>query len=107
MILRNTKILEMSENNENSNVTSVHVDVDNHSIKNVDLERELNINMQEHISEDRNVEIDEISSNVDKIDENNDGVRNVGTIEAFMSLMVNRITELHKKIEIQSRKLKA
>ena len=99
MILRNRKIVEMVENKVNSNVTSVNVDVDSHGAKNVDLETELNVNMQERVSEHRNVGIYESSSNVQRIDENRDGVVNAGTIEAFVSLMVNQFTELNKKIE--------
>ena len=64
MILRNRKIVEMVENKVNSNVTSVNVDVDSHGAKNVDLETELNVNMQERVSEHRNVGIYESSSNV-------------------------------------------
>ena len=100
MILRNRKIVEMAENNVNSNVTSV--DVDSHGAKNVDLEPELNVNMQERVSEHRNVGIDESSSNVYRIDENRDGVGKAGIIEAFMNLMVNQFTELNKKIENKS-----
>ena len=104
MILRSRKIVEMEGNNYGSEM--INVNVASQSVDSVEVENEEDVNMQGNVNEIRNIEMGESLRNVNSVGETRNSAENVGTIEAFMSLMTNQLTELNKKWKIAIKRLR-
>ena len=103
MILRSRKIVEMEGNNYSNE--GINVNVASQSVDSVEVENREDVNMPGNVNETRNVEIGESLRNVNSVGETRNSAENVGTMEAFMSLIMNQLTELKNKMENSNKEI--